>query len=74
MCPLHEAISPPRLSQNDVQEAEVNWAPLSVVMVSGTPKRATHEPMKARTQAAADISFRGTASNQHVVLSIIVMS
>jgi hypothetical protein len=42
------------------------------VTVSGTPKRATQEDRKALMQEAAEVSFRGVASNHLVVLSMTV--
>jgi hypothetical protein len=63
----------PRPLQKDVHVAEVNWAPLSVVRVSGTPKRATQVERKASTQEAEEIPFRGVASSQREVRSIIVI-
>ena len=35
------------------QRADVNWAPLSEVMVAGTPKRDTHPAKRALAQSAA---------------------
>jgi hypothetical protein len=63
----------PRLLQKDVHGAEVNWAPLSDVRVSGTPKHATQVERKASMQEAEEIPFRGAASNQREVRSIIVI-
>ncbi len=51
---------------------DVNWAPLSEVMVSGTPNLHTQEEQRAAAQEAADVSLNGTASAQRVVLSIMV--
>jgi hypothetical protein len=62
----------PNLLQKAAHVDEENWAPLSDVRVSGTPKRATQWKKKASTQVAAEISFRGMASSQRVVRSIIV--
>jgi hypothetical protein len=62
----------PVCPQKEAHEVEENWAPLSVVTVSGTPKRATHEDKKALMQEAAEASLRGVASNHLVVLSITV--
>jgi hypothetical protein len=55
----------PRLVQADDHRAEVNWVPLSMVTVSGTPKRATQLEVKASTQVLA-------ASNHLVDLSMMV--
>jgi hypothetical protein len=49
----------PRLVQADDHRAEVNWVPLSVVTVSGTPKRATQLGMKASTHVLASIFLEG---------------
>ncbi len=62
----------PRLVQADVHRAEVNWVPLSVVTVSGTPKHATQLEMKASTHVLASMFLRGTASNHLVDLSMMV--
>jgi hypothetical protein len=62
----------PSLPHNDAQEAEVNCAPLSEVRVSGTPNLATQLNRKASPQEAAEMSLRGTASNQREVRSTIV--
>jgi hypothetical protein len=51
---------------------EVNWVPLSVVTVEGTPNRAIHPAVKASATVAASISFRGTASSQREERSITV--
>jgi hypothetical protein len=62
----------PNRWQKEAQVAEENWAPLSMVTDSGTPKRATHVARNASMQEAADISFRGVASNHLVVRSMMV--
>jgi hypothetical protein len=62
----------PRLLQKDIHVAEVNWAPLSDVRVSGTPKCATQVERKASTQEIDAIPFTGAASSQREVRSIIV--
>jgi hypothetical protein len=62
----------PACPQKEAHAAEENCAPLSVVTVSGTPKRATQEDKKALMQEAAEASLRGVASNHLVVLSITV--
>jgi hypothetical protein len=62
----------PRLVKADNHRAEVNWVPLSMVTVSGTPKRATQLAMKASTHVLASMFLRGTASNHLVDLSMMV--
>jgi hypothetical protein len=64
----------PRLVQAPVHKAEVNWAwaPLSVVTVAGTPKRATQLAMKASVHVLASMLRRGTASTHLVDLSMMV--
>jgi hypothetical protein len=52
--------------------ADVNWAPLSEVRVSGTPWRAIQWENNAWAQSAAVVARMGTASIHLVVLSIIV--
>ena len=54
------------------QRADVNWAPLSEVMVAGTPKRDTHPAKRALAQSAAVMESSGIASGYLVVLSMIV--
>jgi hypothetical protein len=58
--------------QKEAQIAKKNWAPLSVVTISGMPKRATHVVRNAPVQEAAEISFSGVASNHLVVRSMTV--
>ena len=43
-----------------------NWAPLSVVIVAGVPKRAIHQLKKASATVPARISTIGMASGQRV--------
>ena len=43
-----------------------NWAPLSVVIVAGVPKRAIHPLKKASAKVSARKSTLGMASNQRV--------
>jgi hypothetical protein len=54
------------------QRADVNWAPLSDVMVAGTPKRDTHPAKRALAQLAAVMEASGTASGHLDVLSMMV--
>jgi hypothetical protein len=58
--------------QRAAHNADVNWAPLSLVIVEGTPKSCTHPTRRASAQAAAVMEASGTASGQRVVLSMIV--
>ena len=51
---------------------EVNWAPLSDVMMSGTPKRATHSSSSTLAHVAADVSATGYASGHRVDRSTMV--
>jgi hypothetical protein len=53
-------------------KADVNWAPLSDVMVAGTPNLDTQPAKRALAQSAAVMDERGTASGHLNVLSIIV--
>ena len=54
------------------QRADVNWAPLSEVMVAGTPKRDTHPAKRALAQSAAVMEASGMASGHLDVRSMIV--
>jgi hypothetical protein len=58
--------------QSSAQSADVNWAPLSLVITSGTPKRDTHPAKSAEAQSAAVIEDMGTASGQRDVQSMMV--
>jgi hypothetical protein len=53
-------------------KAEVNWAPLLEVMISGTPYLVTHSLIRTAAQSAAAVDAMGTTSTHLVVLSIIV--
>jgi hypothetical protein len=57
----------PRPVQVEDHRAEVNYVPLSVVTIPGTPKRATQLEMKASIHVLASMFFKGTASNHLVV-------
>ena len=50
----------------------VNWAPLSDVMVAGTPNQETQPAKRALAQSEAVMDERGMASGHLDVLSIIV--
>ena len=63
----------PSLLQRTAQTAEVNWTPLSIVTVAGTPKRAIQPATKASAQAVAVVEERGITSTQRVDLSMKVM-
>ena len=52
--------------------ADVNWAPLSDVMVAGTPNRDTQPTKRAMAQSAAVMDESGMASGHLEVRSIIV--
>jgi hypothetical protein len=54
------------------QTADVNWAPLSEVMVAGTPKRDTQPAKRALTQSAVVMEASGMASGHLDVRSMIV--
>jgi hypothetical protein len=54
------------------QKADVNWAPLSEVMVAGTPKRDTHPAKRALAQSTAVREASGMASGHLDVRSMIV--
>jgi hypothetical protein len=54
------------------QRADVNLAPLSEVMVAGTPKRDTHPAKRALAQSAAVMESSGMASSHLDVRSMIV--
>ncbi len=54
------------------QRADVNWAPLSEVMVVGTPKRDTQPAKKALAQSAAVMEASGMASGQLDVRSMLM--
>jgi hypothetical protein len=49
--------------------ADVNWAPLSDVMVAGTPNRDTQPAKRALAQSAAVMDESGMASG-HLEVSI----
>jgi hypothetical protein len=55
-----------------VHTAEVNWVPLSVVMVPGKPKHATQLAMKTSVQVLASMLRSGNASTHLVDLSMAV--
>jgi hypothetical protein len=62
----------PSLWQRPAHKPEENWTPLSDVMSAGTPKRATHPPMRASTQSSVEVAHRGMASGHLVDLSTTV--
>jgi len=57
-----------RLAHNE----DVNWGPLSLVMISGTPNLWIQPWRRAAAQSAAVVEVRGIASGQRVVLSTTV--
>jgi hypothetical protein len=57
---------------NEFQILEVNCAPLSDVMMAGTPNLQTHPENKAAAAEVAAVLARGMASIQRLVLSITV--
>ncbi len=52
--------------------AVVNWAPLSDVMVAGTPNRDTQPAKRALAQSSAVMDVSGMASGHLEVWSMIV--
>jgi hypothetical protein len=58
-----------RRAQRDAHTADVNWAPRSLVIVSGTPNRWIHPCSKAAAQSAAVTELSRIASGHLVVLS-----
>jgi hypothetical protein len=58
--------------QRPDHRADVNLAPLSDVMVAGTPNRETQLAKMALAQSATVMDERGMASGHLDVLSIIV--
>ncbi len=58
--------------QRPAHRADVNWAPLSDVMVEGTPNRDTQPAKRALAQSAALMDERGMASGHFEVRLIIV--
>ncbi len=54
------------------QSAEVNCAPLSEVIVCGTPNLVIQDEQKTSAQAEAVVEDRGTASAHRVVRSTMV--
>ncbi len=54
------------------QSADVNWVPLSDVIVCGTPSLEIQVEQSASAQAEAVMEDRGTASAHRVVRSIMV--
>ena len=63
----------PNLFQRTSHTADVNWTPLSVVMVAGTPNLDIQPATRASAQAVAVVEDRGTTSTHLVLLSIMVM-
>ena len=59
----------PSKEQMADHKEEVNCAPLSLVMIAGTPNRAIHPWNKADAHSVAEIPWRGNASGQRVDLS-----
>jgi hypothetical protein len=57
--------------QRPDHRADVNLAPLSDVMVAGTPNRETQPAKRALAQSATVMDERGMASGHLDVLSII---
>ncbi len=51
---------------------DMNWAPLSDVMVAGTPNRDTQPAKRALTQSAAVMDVSGIASGHLEVRSMMV--
>ena len=64
----------PNRLQRTSHTADVNWTPLSVVMVAGTPNLDIQLATRASVQAVAVVEDRGTTSTHLVLLSIIVMT
>jgi hypothetical protein len=60
------------LLQRAAHQADMNWAPLSDVMIAGTPKQAIQSANRALVQSAAVMEERGIASGHLAVLSITV--
>jgi len=58
--------------QRAAQSDDVNWAPLLLVMVSGTPKRCIQPEKSAAAQSAAVVEDIGTASGHRIVRSTTV--
>jgi hypothetical protein len=58
--------------QRPAHRVDVNWAPLSDVMVAGTPNRDTQPAKRALEQSEAVMNERGMASGHLEVRSIIV--
>ena len=54
--------------------AEVNWTPLSVVMMAGNPKREIQPATRASAQAVEVVDERGTTSTHLVDRSLIVIT
>jgi hypothetical protein len=61
-----------RRRQRAAHSEEVNCVPLSLVMVSGTPKRWIHPEKRAAAHSAAVVPVSGTASGHRLVRSTIV--
>ncbi len=58
--------------QRPAHSGDVNWAPLSDVMVAGTPNQDTQPAKRALAQSAAVMDERGMASSHLEVRLIIV--
>ncbi len=58
--------------QRPAHRADVNWAPVSDVMVAGTPIRDAQPAKRALAQSAAVMDERGMAFGHLEVRSIIV--
>jgi hypothetical protein len=53
--------------QREVQTAEVNWGPRSLVKDDGTPNLCIHPVRSAAAQSAAVVDASGTASGHRSV-------
>jgi hypothetical protein len=60
------------LSKLGHPKGDVNWAPLSDVMVAGTPNLETQPAKRALAQSAAVMDWSGITSGHLDVLSIMV--
>ena len=62
----------PSVSDMLDHRADVNWAPLSEVIILGTPKREIQLYIKAETSVGVEMSGTGMASGHRVKRSTIV--
>jgi len=58
--------------QREAHKAEVNWVPRTAVMNAGTPNMLTQPVNSSLAQSTVVMEFKGIASGQREVLSMMV--